>query len=150
MSDPADPRRRALGLIIRALERYPSPIPVPPEPGEPGSVRYVPPIRLAMGLYAERFQRTDEEDIIKSAFAALAPKVLERCQALIGTIMNAIVDGSGCPPETRADYMALLGELSTLATVFVGPAGAASTGPYAPHYTAVCEMISGLMQVMTR
>lgn len=117
-----------------------------------GPVRYAPPIHLAMGLYAKMFQRTEEEEIIKSAFAALAPKVLRRCQALIGTVMDAIVDGGGCPPETLADYMALLGELSVLAAVFAGQPGAADSTnqPYAAHYTAVCEMIVSTMQAVAR
>jgi hypothetical protein len=146
MADAFEGQARALALLIRALDRYPAPVPVPPPPGEKGPGRYAPALDIAMTIYAERFQRSEEEETIKSAFAAVAPKVLERGEALVGTIMNAIVDG-GRPPGVQADYMTLMHELSTLATVFVGPPGAVFTGPYAPQYTAVCEMIKGLMEV---
>jgi hypothetical protein len=41
-------------------------------------VRYAPALDIAMTIYAERCQRSGEEETIKSAFAAVAPKVLER------------------------------------------------------------------------
>lgn len=145
MADAFEGQARALALLIRVLDRYPAPVPVPPPPGLRGR-RYVPALDIAMTIYAERFQRSEEEKTIKSAFAAVAPKVLERGEALVGTIINAIVDG-GRPPEVQADYMTLMHELSTLATVFVGPPGAVNTAPYAPQYTAVCEMIKELMKV---
>ena len=146
MSDASDANARALALLVRALERYPAPVPVPPPPDDRGPTRYAQALDIAMTIYVERFQRSEEEETIKSAFAAVTPKVLERGQSLVGTIMNAIVDG-GCPPGVQTDYMTLTHELSTLATVFVGPPGAAFTGPYAPQYTAVCDMIGGLMEV---
>ena len=129
---------KALALTIRTLERYPAPVPA----GAIGHVRYVPALDVAMDLYAGRFQRSPEEETIVSAFAAIVPRILERGQALIGTIMDAVVDG-GAAPEAQADYATVLHDLGTLATVFAGSTGEAC----APHYAAVCEMIQALLEV---
>lgn len=140
-----DPDAKALALFIGALERYPAPV---PSPVDGGPARYIPALDVAMTIYAERFQRTEEEEeIIKPAFAGAAPKVLERCQGLYGALVDALVDGGRPPPGVRTDYAALMHELGTLAAVFVGPPGGASAGPYAPLYTAACGMIRGLMEI---
>lgn len=149
-SAPAD--REALALVVRTLARYPSPAPAPGR--ALGPVRYVPPIELAMALYCAHFQRTGEEATIGAAFAAVAPKVLGRCRALEGALLEAIADGAPRPAGARADYMSLLGELSALACVFASPAGpagpaGAASGPFRPQYTAVCEMITALMSAAT-
>lgn len=145
MGDP-DPQQnaKALALAVRALERYPAPMPLPVEGGP---MRYHPALDVTMTIYVERFESTEEEETIKAAFAAIVPKVLERCQRFYETILDAIVDGGRLPEEVQADYMNLMHELSILAAVFAGPPRGASADPYASQYAAMCETIQGLMEI---
>lgn len=130
---------RALGLILKALDRYPDPLPVEVDPtSTPPRFAYVSPLAAAVALYGARFQKTSEEGLILEAFAAAASKVFERCRAHIAASMNAIVDG-GRGRELRREYMTLIGELGGLAAVL--------TGTNDQAYLMVCEAIIDLMHV---
>ena len=137
----AGPKAEPLGRILGALRNYPRPAVAQAE----GGVRYLPPLALAVDLYARHFQRAENETLIAEAFAAVLPKVLGRCRALISAALNAVADG-GAPGATEApEYLSLVGELSSLATMFVGRAGGgAFAGPLAPQYAAVCDMLEAL------
>jgi hypothetical protein len=135
MAEPRTEHRAELELVLAALRRYPRPV------RAEGASVYRPPLLVAVGLYAQFFQKSTEEAVIAEAFAAVLPKVLGRCRAHISAAMNAIVDGA---PESLPEYLDLVSELSTLATMFVGRAGDPYAGPHAPQYVAVCEMVKAL------
>jgi len=114
----------------------------------PGRFVYIPPIEYAMRIYAAHFQETEAENTIQSAFAILVPKILDRCQEFMQTVVNSIIDRGHKAPETHVEYAVLFRELSSLAAVFVGPPGNIYCGPFAKQYESVCSMIVSLTQIM--
>jgi len=127
----------AFSLAMRALAQYPQPVRVlgpSVEPAAPPRTRYVPPLDFAITVYAERFQQARKGELLAEAFVSVVPTVLARCETYLAATMDAPVNGAYAP---EAEYMALMRELSTLATML--------NGPYDSHYAAVCDMIRSLM-----
>ena len=125
-----------LQVILRALERYPAPLPIPvdsPASASRHRFAYVPSLEASLAIYAKCLQTHPlEKETAHEAFAAVAPRVLERCKALAK---------SQSRPGARKERLALLGDLSILAAVFVRAPGEPSSGPYA----AVDGMIQKLL-----
>jgi len=135
MEPTVEEKKEVFALIIRSLEKYPSPVPFRLE----AKVHYVPPISFASGAYAQFFQGAPEEEKIRRAFAGALPKVAARTQDLIARGLNAIADGTPAP-TCGPEYLSLLGDLSAFASMFVNVEG------FAPHYGEVCALIKRLSE----
>ncbi len=137
----AEPRGKesatdALQVILRALERYPTPMPIPVDSDASASRHrfiYVSPLEASIMIYAHYLQKSPlEKATAYEAFAAIAPRVLERCKALIKTSTRS---------ESRKERLALLGDLSNLAVMFVSAPGELTSD----SYVAVDRMIRRLL-----
>lgn len=138
-----DAAAQALTHLLRALERYPAPLPTPTSsaPGRPPRFRYTPALDAAMDLYTSLISGTDLEVVAVEAFVGVAPKVLERSRAVVAQMRAARA------PELAAEYHAAMHELGVLAAIFVGDDDPFA-GPYGKLYAEVCSVIDSVVRVL--